>query len=118
MTLQAVRRVILLVSFVLALPAAAMAGPCAQAIDQAQKQVDRFIETVARTGPTAPEGSTALLSQQPSPSTLATEEEALGEGKRPERALKALARARAADAAGDAPGCTKALEQVQAAIGS
>ncbi|EIM28540.1 hypothetical protein [Microvirga lotononidis] len=92
------------------------AGPCTQEIDGAQAQVDARIDSAAGAGRAGPESTAALLRRQPTPASIAAAEQKLGEGKPEEAALAALARARAADAAGDRAGCDEALAMVRKAL--
>ncbi|MET0742603.1 MAG: hypothetical protein ABWY78_04455 [Microvirga sp.] len=92
--------------------ASTLAGPCTADIDRAQAQVDARIAAKAQAGPMAAESPGALLHRQPTPGSIATAEQRLGEGARPEEALAMLARARDADNANDAPACARALADV------
>jgi hypothetical protein len=92
------------------------AGPCSLEIDRIQDRVDAMIAATAAAGPSARESTAATMHRQPTPSSIAAAEEGLGEGARAERALAAIARARAADRAGDKSGCQHALADVQRAI--
>ena len=94
-----------------------LAGPCTAEIDRAQAQVDARIAAKAQAGPTAAESPGALLHRQPTPGSIASAEQRLGEGIRPEEALAMLARARSADNANDAPACTQALADVSRLLG-
>jgi hypothetical protein len=102
----------------LLLPAGpSFAGPCTAEIAQAQAAVDARIEAIAGAGPMGSQSLGAQLHRQPTPGSMAGAESRLGEGLVGERAVAALARARAADAAGDADGCRRALGEARAAIG-
>lgn len=95
------------------------AGPCSLEIDRMQARVDAKLAAKPGTGPTAPESPGALLHRQPTPGSIAEAEEKLGEVS-PRTAgmvAQALARARAADGAGDKGACEQALADVQRAIG-
>ncbi len=106
------------VAAVLIAPASqALAGPCAQMVEDTQAAVDRAIADLAASGPTAPESDGALLSQEPTPDKLAETEAAIGDGIAPEKAIAALERARKADEAGDLDGCQKNLAEARDAIG-
>jgi type II secretory pathway component HofQ len=98
---------------------AVYAGPCSQAIDRMQVRVDAKVEAAARTGPSAPESSGALLHRQPTPGSIAAAESRLGEVSPAMVATlaAAMARAREADLAGDQSACEQALADVQRAIG-
>lgn len=99
------------------LAAPGIAGPCQPMIDATQAAIDKAIDAIAATGPTAPESPGALLSHEPSPDSIAQEESALGEGRGPDKALAALGRARQADAAGDLAGCEKEIAKARRALG-
>ncbi|MCB5176971.1 hypothetical protein [Microvirga lenta] len=92
------------------------AGPCSDDIARIQAQVDDRIDAIAGAGPSAPETRAARLHREPTPGTMAAAEQKLGEGGPAEAALAALARARAADAAGDRAACEQALGQARQAI--
>lgn len=93
------------------------AGPCALQIDQAQAAVDAKIDAIAGAGRSATESTGALLHRQPTPGSIASAEQRLGEGLQVEAARAALARAREADSANDMAACEKALADVEHAIG-
>jgi hypothetical protein len=97
--------------------ASSYGGPCSQAIDRAQIRVDAKIEATAKAGKFAPESRAARLGHQPTPASIAAAESRLHEGSGGEAALAALARAREADHANDAPACSRALAEVRRAIG-
>jgi hypothetical protein len=94
----------------------AYAGPCLVEIDRMQVRVDALIAATAVAGPSAPQSSAATSHRQPTPGSIAAAEEKLGEGGRGERALAAMAQARAADRAGDTAACERALAEVQRAL--
>lgn len=73
------------------------AGPCASEIDRMQVKLDARIEAIAGAGPAGKESIAAMLNRQPTPGSIAAAEERLGEGRRMEEAVAALARAREAD---------------------
>jgi hypothetical protein len=95
------------------------AGPCSNQIDAMQARIDAKLEAKAASGPTAKEGVAAGMSVQPTPRSIATAEEKLGDISRQtvEALGQAMARARAADAAGDKSACEQALADAQRAIG-
>lgn len=93
-----------------------LAGPCTQEVDRVQAQIDARIGAVAGAGPAGPESNAARLHREPTPGSIAAAEQKLGEGKPEEAALAAIARARAADAAGDKAGCDEALALARKAI--
>jgi hypothetical protein len=93
------------------------AGACAQDVDRAWMQVEAKIRARIPAGPSPPQGTIALLHHQPTPSSIAAAEEMLSERWSPiEEAVTALARARAADVAGDRSTCEQALVRTQRAI--
>jgi hypothetical protein len=97
--------------------ASSYGGPCSQAIDRAQIQVDAKIAATAKAGKSAPESRAARLHHQPTPASIAAAEAKLNEGSGGEAALAALARAREVDRANDARACNRALAEVRRAIG-
>ena len=92
------------------------AGPCASEIDRMQVKLDARIEAIAGAGPAGKESIAAMLNRQPTPGSIAAAEERLGEGRRMEEAVAALARAREADRTGDKSACGHALADAQRAI--
>ncbi|QIB33799.1 hypothetical protein [Ancylobacter pratisalsi] len=97
--------------------APAFADDCAQAAADAQSALDRVLADLAANGPSAPEGDDALLSEEPTPNSIAQTEAELGDGTQPEVAQKALDRARAAAAAGNEDACQKEVAAAREAIG-
>lgn len=99
--------------------AASYAGPCADAIDAMQARIDAKLEAKAAAGPSGKEGVPAGMSVQPTPRSIAAAEEKLGDISAQTVAAvgQGMARARAADAAGDASACEKALADVQRVVG-
>jgi hypothetical protein len=95
------------------------AGPCSDAIDSMQGRIDAKLEAKAAAGPTAKEGIAAGMSDQPTPRSMAAVEEKLGEisPQTVDAVGQAMARARAADSAGDKSACEQALADVERAIG-
>ena len=105
-----------------------IAGACSQGIDQMQAQINARLMAPDNTGRVAPESSAATMHAQPAPDM---EEERLGDaamaaaeaelGEVSSRAVQtvaaAMARARAADLAGDQSGCKHALADAQRALG-
>jgi len=97
----------------------AQAGPCEAQIGATQKRIDAWLEANAKRGPVGPQSTAAQLHRQPTPQSLAAAEEKLKEI--PPATVNtlnaAMARARAADGAGDLPECRKALDEAQKLIG-
>ncbi len=98
---------------------ASYAGPCSGDIDRIQARIDATLEAKAAVGPYAGESANAGMSDQPTPRSMAAAEEKLGEIS-PQKAdvvAKAMARARAADNAGDNGACERALAEVRRLLG-
>jgi hypothetical protein len=95
------------------------AGPCSVEIDRTQVRVDAKLAAKAAAGPGANESTAALEHRQPTPGSIARAEERLGEvsANLAATVTQALARARAADNAGDKSACEEALADVQRLIG-
>lgn len=95
------------------------AGPCSSAIDRMQASIDARLESRAGAGPHARESTSATMHRQPTPGSIAAAEEGLGDvsPQQAEAAKQAMARARAADSAGDKSACEQALAEVQRTIG-
>ena len=99
---------------------ATLAGPCSTEIDAMMNRIDTFLNARAAAGPGAQEQATVGGRHvQPTPQSMAAAEGKVGEMS-PETIKQihdAMARARAADAAGDDVACKEALAEVQGAIG-
>jgi hypothetical protein len=95
--------------------ATSYADSCAANIDHMWARIDAALEAKAAAGPPAKEGSFAGMGDQPTPRSMAAVEVRLGELSPHAVATvkKAMAQARAADAAGDETACKKALARVQ-----
>jgi hypothetical protein len=95
------------------------AGPCSEEIANMMALIDAKLEAKAAAGPTAREGVGAGMSDQPTPRSMATAEEKLGEvsPQTVDAVRQAMLRARAADSAGDKNACEQALADAQRAIG-
>ncbi len=99
---------------------ASWAGPCSAEIDAMVGRINAALEAKAAAGATAKEqGVMAGRHVQPTPRSMAAAEEKLGEISLQtlELVRLAMARARAADSAGDNAACKQALAEVQRAIG-
>jgi hypothetical protein len=84
-----------------------------------QAKINDKVEATAAAGPPPPPSAMTGMSAQPTPRSMATVEERMGELS-PETAQaveQAMARARAADGAGDKVACEQALAEVQRALG-
>ena len=94
------------------------AGPCSSDIAAMQARLNARLEEKAAAGPTAPESQNALRHRQPTPRSLAEAERSLGELPPEKGGIvgAAMARARAADAAGDREACERALDEIRQAI--
>jgi hypothetical protein len=98
---------------------ACSAGSCSPEIERMQARLNARLEAAASAGRSAPQSTAALLHHQPTPGSIASAEIQLGELS-PEKAKlirEAMARARAADQAGDEAACALALAEVQRIIG-
>jgi hypothetical protein len=84
-----------------------------------QARIDAALEAKAAAGPMGKEGIPAGMSVQPTPRSIAAAEAKLGDMSAQTVAAVAqgMAQARAADAAGNAGACAKALADVQRVIG-
>jgi hypothetical protein len=84
-----------------------------------QDRIDTSLETTAAAGRTAKESTAATMHRQPTPSSMAAAEQKLGEvqAKTADAVEQAMARARAADLAGNKSGCEGALADAQRALG-
>ncbi len=98
---------------------ASHADPCTNAIGNMQVRIDAKLEAKAAAGPTAREGVSAGMSDQPTPRSMAAAEEKLGEvsPETVDAVRQAMLRARAADGAGDKKACEQSLADVQRLIG-
>ena len=93
------------------------ASPCLYDIDRAWVDVGAKIQARIGAGRSAPQGTTALLHHQPTPSSIAAAEEQIRERwVSMEVAVTALARAREADRANDGSACEQAIAEAQRAI--
>ena len=99
---------------------ATLAGPCSADIDAMMARIDTALNARAAAGPGAQQQSTVGGRHvQPTPQSMAGAEAKVG-GISPEafhQARDAMARARAADAAGDDVACEAALAEAQRMIG-
>jgi hypothetical protein len=98
---------------------ASYAGPCSGDIEKTQARIDAALHAKAAAGPTAKEGTFAGMSEQPTPRSMAAAEQKLGElsTQTVNAVRQAMAKARAADSAGDGSACASALAEVQRTIG-
>jgi hypothetical protein len=95
------------------------AGPCEADIGIIQGRIDAKLEAIAAAGPFMREGAFAGMSDQPTPRSIAAAEVRSGElsAQKVAAVRQAMARARAADAAGDGRACEKALAKVRRVLG-
>jgi hypothetical protein len=93
---------------------AARAGSCSDDIDRMQARIDARVEAIAAAGPFVPPGISGG-SVQPTPFGMATIEEKTGEVSRNkvDAVRAAMARARAANMAGNYKACEKAPADVR-----
>src|SRR4051794_36939568 len=105
------RTVFLVAAFGSVITTHSLAGPCTEAIDRMQSEVDTRIASIAGTGPSARESAAATMHRQPTPESMVEEERKLGEGAKMQAALAALARARIADGVNNKTSCELALAE-------
>lgn len=98
-------------ALVLAGANAAQSGPCAEQIAQLERQVAN-IAPGPQSGPTGPQGVGAQLHRQPTPGSLAQAERVANTD-----ADDALARAKKADAEGNAAECNASVRRAQELYG-
>jgi hypothetical protein len=93
----------------------ANAASCSNDIDHMQARIDANVEAIAAAGPAVPPGIGAGMGVQPTPFSMATVEEKMGEIKRStfDAVHDAMTRARAANSAGNYKACEKALAEVR-----
>ena len=98
---------------------ASYAGPCWDDISAVQAKIDAMLEAKAAVGPPATAEAMAGTSPQPTPRSLETVEERMGEiSPQTVNAIRqAMARARAADGTGDKAACEQALAEVRRTLG-
>jgi hypothetical protein len=97
---------------------ASYAGPCTSDIGEMQARIDAKLRAKAAAGPTGRQAG-ASTHVQPTPRSIATAEEKLGEvsAEAVTAVREAMLRAHAADSASDKNACEQALAEVQRAIG-
>jgi hypothetical protein len=118
--IMAIQRLMVLNAVALAASiSSSYAGPCSAEIERMQARIDTELGARASAGPGARESAGALGHRQPTPGSIAAAEEKLGEvsATKVETATQAIARARAADSAGDRSACEQALADVERVIG-
>jgi hypothetical protein len=95
------------------------AGPCSERIGDMEVLINDKLMANAAAGPTAQEGRAAGMSVQPTPRSVASAEEKLGEVSPQliEVVTQAMSHARAADTAGDKNACEAALADAERALG-
>jgi hypothetical protein len=98
---------------------ASYGGPCWDDISAVQAKIDAMLEAKAAAGPPATAEAMAGTSPQPTPRSIATVEERMGEiSPQTVNAIEqAMARARAADGTGDKAACEQALAEVRRTLG-
>jgi hypothetical protein len=105
------RLMVLSAAAVAVLTSNSFAGPCSLEIDRLQTRIQAMLGAEAAVGPSERESTSALLHRQPTPGSIAAAEERLREASatRAKAFSEALARARAADRAGEKKTCEQAL---------
>jgi hypothetical protein len=96
----------------------AYAASCSDDIDRMQARIDARVEAIAAAGPFVPAGVSAGMGDQPTPFGMATVEEKMGEVSRNkvDAVRDTMARARAANVAGNYKACERALADVRRII--
>jgi hypothetical protein len=94
---------------------AAHARSCSKDIDRMQARIDARLEAIAAAGPFVSPSLAGGFSVQPTPFGMATVEERMGEisRNRVDMVRESMAKARAANAAGNGRACEQALAQVR-----
>ena len=94
---------------------AAQARPCSKDIDRTQARIDAKVESIAAAGPFVPPSLGAGMSVQPTPFAMAEVEERMGEISRNKLDIvrDSMAKARAANAAGNERAGARALAEVR-----
>ena len=117
--MASLRPIVFSALIVIASISAAAAGSCNNAIDAMQARIDAKVQAIAAAGPFLPEGVFAGMSNQPTPRSIAAAEVKAHElsPRNFDAVRQSMAQARAADAAGNAPACRKALAEVQRVVG-
>jgi hypothetical protein len=113
------RSIVASVAVLAASISASYAGPCWDDIFAVQTKIDAMLEAKATAGPPATAEAMAGTSPQPTPRSMATVEERMGEiSPQTVTAIEqAMARARAADGTGDKAACEQALAEVRRTLG-
>jgi hypothetical protein len=95
--------------------AAVQARSCSKDIDRMQARIDARLEAIAAAGPFVAPSLAGGFGVQPTPFGIATVEERMGEISRNkvDMVRDSMAKARAANAAGNAHACEQALAQVR-----
>ena len=94
-----------------------LASPCAADIDRMWVEVGTKLQARLGAGRSASQTIIALMRRQPTPNSVATAEQNLGQRWLPiETTVAALARARQADRANDSFACEQAITEAQRAI--
>jgi hypothetical protein len=101
------------IAFILS-AAPAHAGPCTDRIYQTDLDVAKLLHAAASQGGTAPQSAFATMHRQPTPGSIATAEQQIGDlsGEEVQAITEDMDEARNADDAGDRDGCEKALSDV------
>ena len=117
--MAALRALALSTVTLIAWTSASYAGPCSKQIDRLQARIDARLEAQAAAGPSGHESTSARLSRQPTPASIARAEARLGEmsPQNFDAINQAMARARSADSAGDGGACKQALAEARRALG-
>ena len=110
-----IQRLVIIIAAASASMTSVYAGPCTDEIGGMQAKINAKVQTTAAAGPPAPPSAMVGMSAQPTPRSMATVEERMGEiSPQTVQAIEqAMARARAADGAGDKAACEQALAEAE-----
>ena len=110
-----IQRLVIIIAAASASMTSVYAGPCTDEIGGMQAKINAKVEATAAAGPPAPPSAMVGMSAQPTPRSMAAVEERMGEiSPQTVQAMEqAMARARAADGAGDKAACEQALAEVE-----
>jgi hypothetical protein len=97
----------------------AAAGPCTSDIEGLEGKINAMLAARAQAGPAERESAGALLHRQPTPKSVGEAERKVDEvsAEKIQSVERAMASARAADAAGDKGACEAAVAAARQAIG-
>lgn len=109
-----IQRLVIIIAAASASMTSVYAGPCTDEIGGMQAKINAKVEATAAAGPPAPPSAMVGVAQ-PTPRSLGAVAERMGEisHETVQAIQQAMARARAADSAGDQTACDEALAEVE-----